>query len=55
MNDIVVVEVIDSVEDLFDSLGSILFRESSIIADAVEQFAPSSQLSDNIVFVLSSC
>jgi hypothetical protein len=38
---------------LLDGLGSIFFSELSLVADTIEQFTASCQLSNDIVFVLS--
>lgn len=54
VNDILAVEVVDSLEDLSYGLRSILLCESSLLANAVEQLASSRKLSDNIVLVLPS-
>jgi hypothetical protein len=52
VDDIVVVEVIHSVEHLPNCLSSILLRELALVADAVEQLAAGCQLGYNVVFVL---
>jgi hypothetical protein len=39
MDDIVQVKVIDGVKDLLDSLRRILFREFSLLANAIEELA----------------
>lgn len=53
MDDIVPMKVVDCLEHLLDGLRRILFGKTSLIADTVEQLSTSSQLRDNIVFVLS--
>ncbi len=52
MDDIVIVEVIDSLENLSYSLRSILLCEPSLLADTVKQLSSRSQLCDDVVFVL---
>ena len=52
VNDVLVVEVVDSVKHLANGLGSVLFSKLSLLANAVEQLAAGCQLGDNVVFVL---
>jgi hypothetical protein len=52
MNDIVVVKVVDSVQDLSNRLGSVFFSKLALLADSVEQLSTSRQLSHNVVLVL---
>lgn len=52
MNDIVVVEIVNSLKHLAYSLGSILLREFAVLADPVEEFPSSRQLGDYVVFIL---
>lgn len=52
MNDIVVVEIVDSVEDLSNSLGGVFLCKLPLLADSVKQLSTSGQLSYNVVFVL---
>lgn len=52
MDNIPPVEVVDGVEHLPDGLRGVLLGEFAIFADAVEQFASSGQLGDNVEFVL---
>lgn len=54
MNDIVVVKIVDSLENLSNCLRRIFFGELAIFADAIKQFSPGSQLRNDIVFVLGS-
>lgn len=54
MNDIVVMKIVDSLEDLSNCLRRILFRELAIFADAIKEFSSSSQLRNDVVFVLQS-
>ena len=53
MDNIVIVEVIHGFNDLANSLRGVFLGESSALTDSVEQLSSSSQLSDNIVFVLA--
>lgn len=52
MDDVVLMEVVDSTQNLLDGLRSILFREFSLLADPVEKLSSRRQLSYNVVFVL---
>mgnify|MGYP007115602214 CR=1 FL=1 len=52
MNDVALVQIVNSVKHLADSLRSILLRELSVLADSVEQLSAHGQLSDDIEFVL---
>jgi len=54
MYDVALVEVIDGVQDLSNRLGSVLFRELALFADAVKQLSASRQLGHDIVLVLHS-
>jgi hypothetical protein len=52
MDDISFVQIIYSFEDLPDRLGCIFFRESTLIAYSVKQFAAYCELRHNVVFIL---
>lgn len=52
MHHILAVKIVDGLQDLSNSLGCVLFRESSLLADSIEQLTASCELSKNIVFVL---
>ena len=52
MNDVVLVQVVDSLKDLPNGLGCILFREFALLANAIKQLAARGELSDDVVFVL---
>ena len=52
MNYVVIMEVVDSFENLFDCLRSVFLRELAVLTDAIKQLSTSSQLSDDVVFVL---
>ncbi len=52
MDDIIVVEVVDSLKDLSNCLRGILLRKLAIFADTVEEFSPGGQLGNDIVFIL---
>ena len=54
MNDIVEVEIVDSLKHLAYGLGSILLSELAVLADPVEEFSSSRQLGDYVVFILCS-
>jgi hypothetical protein len=54
VDNVVLVEVVDSVKDLSDRLGGVLFRELALLANAVEQLATCGQLGNNIVFILAA-
>lgn len=51
VDDIVAVQVVDSGQDLLNSLGGILLRELALFANAIEQLSASSELRYNVVFV----
>ena len=53
MDDLSVMQVVDCLQDLLDGSSSILLREFALVADAVKQLSASSQLSDDVVLVLS--
>lgn len=52
MNDILAVEVVDSLEDLSYGLGGILLCEFALFANTVEQFSSRRKLGDDVVLVL---
>ena len=52
VNDVVVVQVIDSFQYLSNGLGSVLLGELALLADAVEQLTARGQLGYDVVFVL---
>lgn len=52
VNDILAVEVVDSLEDLSYGLGGILLCESALFANTVEQLSPRRKLGDDVVLVL---
>jgi hypothetical protein len=52
VDNIVLVEVVDSIEYLSDCLGSVLLSELSLLANAVEQLSTSRQLGHDVVLVL---
>lgn len=52
MNDIVVVKVVHSLEDLANSLRGIFLRKPSLFANSIKQLSTNSQLCNYIVFVL---
>ena len=54
MDNIVSVEVVDGVEDLFYGLGSVLLGEFSLLANPVEKLSSGGKLSDDIIFVLGN-
>lgn len=52
MNDVVLVQIVDGLKDLFDGLRRILFRELSLLANTVEKLSASSQFGYDVVLVL---
>ena len=52
MNDIVVVEVIDSFEDLPDRLRGVFLGKLAILTNPIKKLSASSELSNNVIFVL---
>ena len=54
MNHVVVMEIVDGFEDLFDCLGSIFLSELAVFANSIEELAPCCQLGDDIIFVLQN-
>lgn len=52
MNNIVVVQIVDSFQHLSNGLGSVLLRELALFTDTVEQLATRGQLGYDVVFVL---
>jgi hypothetical protein len=52
VNDIVVVEVVDSIQDLSNRLGGVLFSKLALLTDSVKQLSTSRQLGHNVVLVL---
>lgn len=53
MDDIVLVEVVDSLEDLSDGPGGVLFSKLSLLADAVEELSTSRKFGHDVVLVLA--
>lgn len=53
VDNLVPVKEVDSVKDLFDSLGGILLCELALLANPVKELAASGQLGHNVEFVLS--
>lgn len=54
MDDIVLMEVVDGVKHLPDSLRGVLFGELALLADAVEELPARRQLGDDVVLVLQN-
>ena len=52
MNYVVVVKVVHSFKDFSYGSSCVLFGELAILADAVEELSPRSELGNNVVFVL---
>lgn len=52
MDNIVLVQVVDSIEYLSNRLGRVLFSKLSLFANAVEQLSASRQLGHDVVLVL---
>lgn len=54
MHHVVLVQVVDGIEHLADRLGSVLFRELSLFANAVKELSTRRQLRHNVVLVLDN-
>jgi hypothetical protein len=54
MDNIVLVQVIDRLQNLFNSLRTVLFGELALLANSVEQLSTSRELCDDVVFVLDA-
>jgi hypothetical protein len=54
VNDVVIMQVTHSLQNLSYNLGGILFGEFSVFADAVKKLSTSGKLGDNVVLVLSN-
>jgi hypothetical protein len=52
VDDIVLVQVVDSLQDLLDGLGAVLLGEFALLANAVEQLSTRSELRDDVILVL---
>lgn len=52
VHDVVVVQVIHSFQHLSNGLRGILLCESSLLANAIEEFSSSRQLCYNVIFIL---
>lgn len=52
VDNVVLVQVVDCTEDLFDGLGGILLGELPLLADTIEELTARSELSDDVEFVL---
>lgn len=53
MNYVVLVQVVDSAQNLLDGLRGILFSELSLLANPVKQLSSGGQLGDDVVLVLN--
>jgi hypothetical protein len=53
VNDLAFVQVVDCFEHLLDGLRGVLLGELALVADPVEELSTSSELGDNVVFVLA--
>lgn len=53
MDNVSLVQVIDSIEHLSDGLCRILFRELALLAYAIEKLSAGSELSNDVVLILS--
>ena len=54
MNNVVLVEKVDSKKDLFNGLSGILLGELALFTDTVEKLAARSELCNNVKFILES-
>lgn len=52
VNDVVLVQVVNGVKNLFDSLRGIFLGELAPVTDTVEKLSSCGQLGDNVEFVL---
>ena len=52
MDDIVLVQVVDSAQHLLDGLRGILFGKLSLVTDAVKKLPAGSELCDNVKLIL---
>lgn len=52
MNNVPLMQITDCIQNLPDSLGSVLFSEFSILANAIKEFSTSCEFCDDIVLVL---
>jgi len=52
MNDVVLVQVVDSFKNLSNCLGCILFGEFALLAYAIKQLTARGEFSHNVIFVL---
>lgn len=52
MDDVILVQVVNGVKNLLDSLRGILLGELAPVADTIEKLSSCGQLSDNVEFVL---
>jgi hypothetical protein len=52
MDNIVLVQIIDSVQNLLDGLRRVLLRKFALLADPVEQLPSGRELCDDVVLVL---
>lgn len=54
MNNIPLMQIPNRIQDLLDSLRSILFRKLSILANAIKQFSSGREFGHNVIFILSN-
>jgi hypothetical protein len=54
MDNIVLVQVIDRFQNLFNGLRTVLFGELALLADSVEQLSTGRELCDDVVLVLDA-
>jgi len=52
MNDVVLMQVVDSFKNLSNCLGCILFGEFALLAYAIKQLTARGEFSHNVIFVL---
>lgn len=52
MNNVILVQVVDSFKDLSNRLGCILFGEFTLLAYAIKQLAARGEFGHNVIFVL---
>lgn len=54
MNDIILMQVVNSVENLLDRLRGVFLSELAPVADTIKELSSCGQLSDNVEFILKA-
>lgn len=55
MNNVALVEIVDSLKHLPNRLRGVFLRELAIVANPVKQLAAHGQVGDNVEFILAGC